>query len=158
MALLIFKASPARESQSDAPVQNAPVFGGLSRPLVWAGTYINSSCIDGPIMLFFFAGYGQDRRRHQTIPDLEERQMGFEALIVALVIGAVAGWLAGVVVKGGGFGLVGDIIIGIIGAVVAGWLFPMLGVSLGGGWIGAILSAAVGAIIVLVIIKLIRRA
>lgn len=84
--------------------------------------------------------------------------MGLESLIVALVIGAIAGWLAGVVVKGGGFGLVGDIIVGIIGAVVAGWLFPMLGVNLGGGWIGAILSSAVGAILVLVIIKLIRRA
>jgi uncharacterized membrane protein YeaQ/YmgE (transglycosylase-associated protein family) len=84
--------------------------------------------------------------------------MGLEALIMALVIGAVAGWLAGVVVKGGGFGLVGDIVVGIIGALVAGWLFPTLGLNLGGGWIGAILSSAIGAIFVLVIIKLIRRA
>jgi uncharacterized membrane protein YeaQ/YmgE (transglycosylase-associated protein family) len=84
--------------------------------------------------------------------------MGLEALIVAMVIGAVAGWLAGIVVKGGGFGLVGDIVVGIIGALVAGWLFPTLGLNLGGGWIGAILSSAIGAIFVLVIIKLIRRA
>ena len=81
-----------------------------------------------------------------------------ESVFAWIIIGAIAGWLAGVLVKGYGFGLIGNIVIGIIGAVVAGWLFPMLGVSLGGGWIGAILSAAVGAIIVLVIIKLIRRA
>ena len=84
--------------------------------------------------------------------------MGVESLLVFLIIGAIAGWLAGVVVKGGGFGLIGDIVVGIIGAIVAGWLFPTLGWTLGGGWIGSILSAAIGAIIVLVIIKLIKRA
>ena len=83
--------------------------------------------------------------------------MGLEGLIVALIIGAVAGWLAGQVVKGGGFGLIGNIVVGIIGAVVAGWLFPTLGWSLGGGWIGSILSAAIGAILVLVVVKLVRR-
>jgi uncharacterized membrane protein YeaQ/YmgE (transglycosylase-associated protein family) len=62
--------------------------------------------------------------------------MGIEGLIVALIIGAIAGWLAGMVVKGGGFGLIGDIVVGIIGAIVASWLFPTLGWSLGGGWIG----------------------
>jgi uncharacterized membrane protein YeaQ/YmgE (transglycosylase-associated protein family) len=84
--------------------------------------------------------------------------MGTESLIVALIIGAVAGWLAGVVVKGGGFGLVGDIVVGIVGALLASWIFPALGVSLGTGWIGSILSAAIGAIILLVIIKLVKRA
>jgi uncharacterized membrane protein YeaQ/YmgE (transglycosylase-associated protein family) len=84
--------------------------------------------------------------------------MGLEGLIIALVIGAIAGWLAGVVVKGGGFGLLGDIVVGIIGSLVAGWLFPRLGVSLGGGWIGAILSSTLGAIIVLLVLRVIRRA
>ena len=84
--------------------------------------------------------------------------MGLEGLIIALVIGAIAGWLAGVVVKGGGFGLLGDIVVGIIGSLVAGWLFPRLGVSLGGGWIGAILSSTLGAIIVLLVLRIIRRA
>jgi uncharacterized membrane protein YeaQ/YmgE (transglycosylase-associated protein family) len=84
--------------------------------------------------------------------------MGLEGLIIALVIGAIAGWLAGVIVKGGGFGLLGDIVVGIIGSLVAGWLFPRLGVSLGGGWIGAILSSTLGAIIVLLVLRVIRRA
>lgn len=84
--------------------------------------------------------------------------MGLEGLIIALVIGAIAGWLAGVVVKGGGFGLLGDIVVGIIGSLVAGWLFPRLGVSLGGGWIGAILSSTLGAVIVLLVLRVIRRA
>lgn len=80
------------------------------------------------------------------------------AILIWLIVGAIAGWLAGVVVKGGGFGLVGDIIVGIIGAVVAGWLFPALGLSLGGGILGAIIAAAIGAIIILVIVKIIKRA
>ncbi len=84
--------------------------------------------------------------------------MGLEGLVVALIIGAIAGWLAGTVVKGSGFGLVGDIIVGILGALVAGWIFPTVGLSLGGGWIGAILSSTIGAIFILVIAKLIKRA
>jgi uncharacterized membrane protein YeaQ/YmgE (transglycosylase-associated protein family) len=84
--------------------------------------------------------------------------MALDGLIAALIIGAVAGWLAGVLVKGSGFGLIGDIIVGILGALVAGWIFPALGLSLGGGWVGAILSAAIGAILILVVVKLIKRA
>lgn len=80
------------------------------------------------------------------------------SIIVWLIIGAIAGWLAGVVMKGGGFGLVGDIIVGIVGAVIAGFLFPTLGISLGGGIIGAIIAAAIGAIILLAVIKLVKRA
>lgn len=81
--------------------------------------------------------------------------MGF---IIAIIIGAVAGWLAGQIVKGGGYGLVGDIIVGIVGSLIASWLFPQLGVTLGGGWIGAIISATIGAIILLVILRLVKRA
>jgi uncharacterized membrane protein YeaQ/YmgE (transglycosylase-associated protein family) len=80
------------------------------------------------------------------------------ALVVIIIIGAIAGWLAGQIVKGSGFGLVGDIVVGIIGALVAGWLFPRIGLSLGGGIIGSIISAAIGAIIVLVIVRLVKRA
>ena len=80
------------------------------------------------------------------------------SIVLWLIIGAIAGWLAGLVMKGGGFGLVGDIIVGIVGAVVAGFLFPALGVSLGGGIVGAIIAAAIGAIILLAIIKVAKRA
>jgi uncharacterized membrane protein YeaQ/YmgE (transglycosylase-associated protein family) len=84
--------------------------------------------------------------------------MGIESIIVWLIVGAIAGWLAGLVVRGGGFGLLGNIVIGIIGAVVAGWLLPQLGINLGTGVIRAIINAAIGGIIVLVILSLIRRA
>jgi uncharacterized membrane protein YeaQ/YmgE (transglycosylase-associated protein family) len=89
-----------------------------------------------------------------------EVMLGIEiqALIIFLIIGAVAGWLAGQIIAGGGFGLVGNIILGIVGALVAGWLLPRLGVYIGGGIIGDIINAAIGAIIVLLVIGLIRRA
>ncbi|MGN6193032.1 MAG: GlsB/YeaQ/YmgE family stress response membrane protein [Rhodanobacteraceae bacterium] len=84
--------------------------------------------------------------------------MGIESIIVWLIVGAIAGWLAGLIVRGGGFGLLGNIVVGIIGAVVAGWLLPQLGINLGTGVIRAIINAAIGGIIVLVILSLIRRA
>jgi uncharacterized membrane protein YeaQ/YmgE (transglycosylase-associated protein family) len=79
------------------------------------------------------------------------------SLLVFLLVGAIAGWLAGLIVRGFGFGLIGNIVVGIIGALVAGYLFPRLGIGLPAGLIGEILSAVVGAVIVLVIIGLIRR-
>ncbi|MGN6117568.1 MAG: GlsB/YeaQ/YmgE family stress response membrane protein [Nitrobacter sp.] len=79
-------------------------------------------------------------------------------IIVWLIVGAIAGWLAGLIVKGAGFGLLGNIIVGIVGAVVAGWLLPRLGILIGGGFIAEIINAAIGAVIVLVILSLIRRA
>ena len=78
--------------------------------------------------------------------------------IIYLIVGGIAGWLAGVVVKGGGFGLIGDIIVGIVGGLIAGWLFPTLGWSFGSPIIGSIIAATLGAIILLVIIWLFRRA
>ena len=84
--------------------------------------------------------------------------MGIESLIVFILIGAIAGWLAGVLVKGFGFGLVGNIVVGIVGAFIAGWLFPALGVSLGSGIVAAIIHATIGAVILLVIIRLVKRA
>jgi uncharacterized membrane protein YeaQ/YmgE (transglycosylase-associated protein family) len=84
--------------------------------------------------------------------------MTLEALIVILIVGAVAGWLAGQIVKGGGFGLVGDIVVGLIGALIGGWLLPRIGLSLGGGLVGEIITAVIGAVILLAILKLVRRA
>ena len=79
-------------------------------------------------------------------------------IIAWLVIGAIAGWLAGQVVKGGGFGLIVDIIVGIVGAVIGGFLAGVLGISTGGGIIGSIIVAFIGAVILLVILRLIKRA
>jgi len=83
--------------------------------------------------------------------------MTVEALVIFLLVGAVAGWIAGQVVRGGGFGLVGDIVVGILGAFVAGFLLPGLGLGLT-GIVGSIVYAAIGAIILLVVVRLIKRA
>ena len=84
--------------------------------------------------------------------------MDTHSLIVWIVIGALAGWLAGLVVRGGGFGLIGDIVVGIVGSFIAGWLFPRLHIVLAHGLVGAIVDAAIGAIVLLLLIRLIRRA
>jgi uncharacterized membrane protein YeaQ/YmgE (transglycosylase-associated protein family) len=78
-------------------------------------------------------------------------------IIIWLIVGAVAGWLAGTVVRGGGFGLIGDIIVGIIGGLIAGWLLPRIGLVIGGGIIAEIINAFIGAVILLVIVRLIKR-
>ena len=79
-------------------------------------------------------------------------------LLWFLIVGLVAGWLAGVLVKGGGFGVIGDIVVGVIGAVLGGWLFSTLGASTGGGLVGSIVVATVGAVVLLFIVRLIKRA
>lgn len=84
--------------------------------------------------------------------------MTLESLLIFLLIGAVAGWLAGVLVKGYGFGIVGNIIVGIVGAFVAGLIFPALNISLGGGILGSIVHATLGAVILLLIIRVVKRA
>jgi uncharacterized membrane protein YeaQ/YmgE (transglycosylase-associated protein family) len=84
--------------------------------------------------------------------------MDLVTILVFLLIGAIAGWLAGLIVRGGGFGLIGDIVVGIIGAFIAGLILPRIGVSLGGGVIGAILGATIGAVILLLIVRLVKRA
>lgn len=78
-------------------------------------------------------------------------------MIVFLIVGAIAGWLAGKLVTGFGFGLLGNMVIGILGAVVAGLLFPVIGLSLGGGIFSATIHATIGAVILLFVIKLIKR-
>ncbi|HKR43954.1 MAG TPA: GlsB/YeaQ/YmgE family stress response membrane protein [Paraburkholderia sp.] len=79
-------------------------------------------------------------------------------IIAWLIIGAIAGWLAGVLVKGGGFGLFVDIIVGIVGAFIGGWLAGVLGIHIGAGIISSIITAIVGAVILLFIIRLVKRA
>lgn len=84
--------------------------------------------------------------------------MGIEALVIILLIGAVAGWLAGQIVKGSGFGLIGDIVVGIVGAFIANLLLPRLGLSLGGGIVGSVIAATLGAVVLLLLIRVVRRA
>ncbi|HEY6546144.1 MAG TPA: GlsB/YeaQ/YmgE family stress response membrane protein [Dokdonella sp.] len=84
--------------------------------------------------------------------------MTIESIIIFLIVGAVAGWLAGQIVKGHGFGLVGNIVVGIVGAFLAGFLLPMLGFAIGGGIVAAIINALIGAVILLVLIGLFKRA
>ena len=84
--------------------------------------------------------------------------MALEAITIVLIVGAIAGWLAGLIVKGVGFGLLGNIVVGIVGAFIANWLLPFLNISIGGAMIGSIINATIGAVILLVIIGLIKRA
>ena len=84
--------------------------------------------------------------------------MDVQALVIWLIVGAIAGWLAGMVVKGGGYGLIGDIVVGILGGLFAGWLLPQVGVVLGSGMIAAIIDAFIGAVILLIALRLVKRA
>ena len=83
--------------------------------------------------------------------------MDTTSLLIILVIGAVAGWLAGILMRGFGFGLIGNIVVGILGAVVGGWLFTTLGVSIGGGWIDSIFTATVGAVVLLFVVGVLKK-
>jgi uncharacterized membrane protein YeaQ/YmgE (transglycosylase-associated protein family) len=88
-------------------------------------------------------------------PELANLQA--HGLIVWLIVGAVAGWLAGLLVRGGGFGLVGDIIVGLIGAVIGGWLAMTFHISVGTGVVSAIVVATIGAVLLTFIIRTVRR-
>ena len=83
--------------------------------------------------------------------------MDVQALIIWLGVGAVAGWLAGMVVKGSGYGLIGDIVVGILGGLIAGWLLPQVGIVIGSGIVAAIIDAFIGAVILLIALRLIKR-
>ncbi len=84
--------------------------------------------------------------------------MDASAILIWIIVGAIAGWLAGLLVRGAGFGLIGDIVIGIVGAFIAGWVLPRVGVNLGVGFVAAVIDAFIGAVILLVILRLVRRA
>ncbi len=79
------------------------------------------------------------------------------SLLIFLLIGALAGWLAGVIMKGGGFGLIGDIVVGVLGSLLGGWLLPKVGLSIGGEF-GGFITAVIGAVILLFIVRLIKKA
>lgn len=83
--------------------------------------------------------------------------MSGEGLIWFLLIGLCAGWLAGKIMKGGGFGVIGDLIVGVIGAFLGAWVFSMLGIG-AGGLLGALVTATVGALLLLFLIRLIKKA
>jgi len=85
-----------------------------------------------------------------------QMHMSGESLLVILVVGLIAGWLAGQIVRGTGFGIIGDLIIGIVGAFIGSWLLPQLGILLGSGIVAAIINATIGAVILLLIIGLVR--
>src|SRR5579859_5591090 len=81
-----------------------------------------------------------------------------ESLLVILIVGLVAGWLAGKIVRGAGFGLIGDLVVGIVGAFIGDWLLPRVGLHLGTGIISSIVNATIGAVILLILIRLVAGA
>lgn len=83
--------------------------------------------------------------------------MDIKAIIIFLVVGGVAGWLAGLLMKGRNQGLLVNLIVGIIGAILGGWLFGVLGVHIGHGIVSNIITALIGAIVLLALVKLIRK-
>ena len=101
-------------------------------------------------MLPAFCGY-------RSIHPKQAFTMDITSLLIFLAIGAVAGWLAGTLMKGGGFGLLINIVLGIVGAVVGGFVFGLLGIS-ADGLIGSIIRATVGAVAVLLVVGLIKKA
>ena len=83
--------------------------------------------------------------------------MSAEGLFIILVVGLIAGWLAGHLVRGTGYGLIADLCLGIVGALIGSWLLGAVGIHLGAGIIGSIISATIGAVLLLVILRLVRR-
>jgi uncharacterized membrane protein YeaQ/YmgE (transglycosylase-associated protein family) len=83
--------------------------------------------------------------------------MDIEQLVIFLLIGGVAGWLGGLIIKGGGFGILGNIIVGILGAIIGGWLFAQLNISVGGKWTGLLVTSTAGAVVLLFVVSLFWR-
>jgi uncharacterized membrane protein YeaQ/YmgE (transglycosylase-associated protein family) len=104
-----------------------------------------------------FCTDGKKRRIAVTIALLVLADTGLAMLVWWLVVGLVAGFLAGLVMRGSGFGVVGDIVAGIVGAIIGGWLFGLLGIHAGGGLIGTIIVAFVGACLLIGILRLLTR-
>jgi uncharacterized membrane protein YeaQ/YmgE (transglycosylase-associated protein family) len=92
------------------------------------------------------------------VMNLEDTKMHMsgESLAIILLVGLIAGWLAGQIVQGTGFGMLGDLLIGIIGAFIGSWLLPQFGLHLGSGMISAIINATIGAVLLLLVVRLVR--
>ena len=84
--------------------------------------------------------------------------MGVESIIILILVGAIAGWLAGQIVSGYGFGLIGNIAVGIVGALIASFLLPRIGLSIGSGIVAAIIHSTIGAVILLALIRIVKTA
>jgi uncharacterized membrane protein YeaQ/YmgE (transglycosylase-associated protein family) len=116
-----------------------------------------------PSSLTYFALLDPDQSNRKfsgntrNIPVTRGREIMLESLIAWLLIGAIAGWLASLIVKGHGLGLVGNIVVGIVGAVIAGWLLPLIGFVFLGGILAAVINAVIGAALLLVIIGFVRQ-
>jgi uncharacterized membrane protein YeaQ/YmgE (transglycosylase-associated protein family) len=91
-------------------------------------------------------------------PKEDSMHISNESLVLILVVGVIAGWLAGQLVRGTGYGLIGDLIIGVIGAFIGTWLLPQLNIHIGSGMVGAIITATIGAVLLLIILRVFRRA
>jgi uncharacterized membrane protein YeaQ/YmgE (transglycosylase-associated protein family) len=89
-------------------------------------------------------------------PGETKMYMSGENLLVTLLVGLIAGWLAAQIIQGTGFGITGDLVIGVIGAFIGGWLLPQLGIHLGSGIISAIIDATIGALLLLLVMRLVR--
>ena len=82
--------------------------------------------------------------------------MSSESILVIIVVGIIAGWLAGLIVQGTGLGVIGDLVIGVVGAFIGGWILPRVGIHLGTGIVSSIINATIGAVILLLLIRLVR--
>ena len=89
-------------------------------------------------------------------PDFKEK-VNVMDLLYFLLVGLAAGWLGGMLMRGGGLGLIGNLVVGVIGALVGGFVFGLLGISVGGGLIGSLISATVGAVILLFLVGLFKK-
>jgi uncharacterized membrane protein YeaQ/YmgE (transglycosylase-associated protein family) len=130
--------------------------GGLIGQIV-CDSHVNGGNLVGSVVLWkdeLYRSCGRVKVVRETLGEISMEH----GIIAWLVIGAVAGWLAGKVVEGSGFGLIVDIIVGIVGAFIGGWLAGALGISIGGGFIGSIIVAVIGAVILLFVLRFIKRA
>ena len=101
----------------------------------------------------FLTHWNRGGSRHR---EYEEVVMSSESLIVILAVGLIAGWLAGQIVQGTGYGIINDLIIGVVGSFIGGWLLPQLGVHFGVGIVAAIINATIGALLLLLVLRLVR--
>jgi uncharacterized membrane protein YeaQ/YmgE (transglycosylase-associated protein family) len=141
------------EQNSLRPRRSVTGAGGSSPPLPLTA---NVHSRQAPLNLRSFPERGGDLFSCLTNLEDTKMHMSGESLLIILLVGLIAGWLAGQIVQGTGFGIVGDIIIGVIGAFIGSWLLPQLGIRLGSGIIAAIINATIGALILLLIIRLVR--